>query len=157
MTQELQDYLIKKFPKIYTDCPDDSSFKSYGFECGDGWFRLILWLSRYLQQYIDEQNVWANKYPDQYRPVQQIKVVQIKEKFATLRIYTHGGNEHTKSIIGFVEYISGFVCEKSGRTDDVCYNKNGWMKTMHIDLFDASNCPTHVDDDELRTILSKIQ
>jgi len=85
MRVELENYLKKKFPNLYTDCGEQQPFTQFGFECDDGWFRLILWLSRYLQDYIDQQNKWVEKYPDQYLPVKQIKVAQVKEKFATLR------------------------------------------------------------------------
>lgn len=153
MKLELQEYLKNKFPKLYKDCDTDDPFTLFGFECGDGWFRLILWLSRYLQDYIDQQNEWAKKYPDRYQPVKQIKVVQVKEKFATLRFYVNGGNERTESIIAFAEYISGFICELSGKTDNVGVNKKGWLKTQHIDSTKNSKYYNFVDDSELRKIL----
>ena len=56
MRIELENYLKKKFPNLYTDCGEQQPFTQFGFECDDGWFRLILWLSRYLQDYIDQQN-----------------------------------------------------------------------------------------------------
>lgn len=152
MRTELQDYLIKKFPKLYTDNIEDCQFKHFGFECGGGWFRLILWLSRYLQDYIDQQNVYAKKYPDQYLPVEQIKVLQVKEKFGTLRYYTSGGNERTKTVISFVEYISGFVCEFTGKTENIGINKKGWIKTQHVDGdFDSFKM---IDDKELLDLLN---
>ena len=157
MNIELQNYLIKKFPKLYTECGENHPFTLFGFECNDGWFRLILWLSRYLQDYIDEQNRWAQKYPDKYLPVKQIKVVQVKEKFATLRFYTSGGNERTEAIISFVEYMSGYVCEETGKTDNIAVNKKGWSKTQHID---GTKNPKHynfVDDEELRTLLKTLK
>jgi hypothetical protein len=157
MTKELQCYLTKKFPKLYSDCVEKHPPTSIEFECDDGWFRIILWLSRYLQDYIDKQNEWSKKYPDQYKPVEQIKVLQVKEKFATLRFYTSGGNEHTDSIISFAEYISGFVCEMSGKTSDVGYNTKGWIKTIHSELSKNASDFTYVDDQELRDILSQQQ
>jgi len=152
MRSDLQNYLIKKFPKLYTEC-GEHPFTQFGFECDDGWFRLILWLSRYLQDYIDQQNKWSEKYPDKYLPVKQIKVVQVKEKFATLRFYVDGGNERTQAIISFVEYISGYICERSGKTDDIVVNTNGWNKTQHISLIKKNDIFNYVDDLELRSIL----
>lgn len=153
MRSDLQNYLIKKFPKLYTECSDQHPFKQYGFECDDGWFRLILWLSRYLQDYIDQQNTWSKKYPEQYLPVKQIKVVQVKEKFATLRFYVEGGNERTQAVISFVEYVSGYICERSGRTDDIVVNSNGWNKTQHISFAKSGDRLNYVDDLELRSLL----
>lgn len=154
MTAELQNYLIKKFPKLYTDVKEPTPFKMFGFECGDGWFRLILWLNRYLQDYIDQQNECAKKYPDKYLPVKQVRVVQIKEKFATLRFYVDGGNERTDAIISFVEYISGFVCESTGKIDNIAVNKKGWLKTQHVDNTKNPKYYNFVDDSDLRNILS---
>jgi len=154
MKTELELYLKNKFPKLYTDCGDQEPFTLFAFECDDGWFRNILWLSRYLQSYIDQQNKWAEKYPDKYKPVEQIKVVQVKEKFGTLRYYTNGGNEHTNTVIGFAEFISGYICEKTGRTDDVGYNKTGWIKVYHSSLAKSKDF-YYVDDKELREIINK--
>ena len=154
MTPELQTYLKSKFPKLYAECGQDNSFELFGFECQDGWFRPILWLSRYLQSYIDQQNNSAEKYPDQYLSVKQIKVMQVKEKFGTLRFYADGGNQHTQGVISFVEYMSGFICETTGQTENVGYNKNGWVKTQHKSLAKGQDFYA-VDDTELQQILSK--
>jgi hypothetical protein len=154
MNENLQNYLIKKFPKMYKGCGQNEPFTLFGFECNDGWFRLILWLSRYLQDYIDQQNKWSEKYPDKYLPVKQIKVKQVKEKFAILRFYIEGGNERTNAIISFAEYISGFICESTGKTDNIVVNKKGWLKTQHIDGAKNSKNYNFVDDDELRKLLS---
>ena len=157
MNPKLENYLKKKFPELYTECGEQATFTLVGFECDDGWFRLILWLSRYLQSYIDQQNEWAAKYPDKYLPVKQIKVLQVKEKFATLRFYVNGGNERTEAIISFAEYMSGFICEFTGKTNNVAVNKKGWYKTQHIDNTKNPNNYNFVDDDELRKLLWEIK
>lgn len=160
MNVKLNRYLVKKFPKLYTECGEQEPFTLFGFECDDGWFRLILWLSRYLQAYIDQQNEYAKKYPDQYLPVKQIKVKQVKEKFATLRFYVEGGNERTDATITFAEYISGFICEFTGKTDNVGINKGGWIKTQNLDILPEGKTLDNyhlVDDVELRNILDELE
>jgi hypothetical protein len=157
MQTDLQAYFFKKFPKLYTECGENYPFTLFGFECNDGWFRLILWLSRYLQTYVDQQNEMAEKYPDTYQKVDQIKVLQVKEKFGTLRYYYRGGNEHTSAVVQFAEFISGYICEETGKTDNIGYNRKGWIKTKHV-----SNSSTNlkdfyfVDDQELRDLLNKV-
>lgn len=153
MKPELQLYLKNKFPKLYTEHTVECPFTQRGFECDDGWFRLVLWLSRYLQSYIDKQNEWTKLYPDTYLPVTQIHVEQVKEKFGTLRFYKYGGNEHTNSIISFAEYISGFICETTGKTDNIGYSKKGYIKTSHQSL-GRRNDFNPIDDSELLEILS---
>jgi hypothetical protein len=154
MNKELQSYLINKFPKLYTEGRENTPFSLFQFECDDGWFRIILWLSRYLQSYIDQQNEYSAKYPDRYLPVKQIKVVQVKEKFGTLRYYVDGGNENTQNVISFVEYISGYICETTGKTEDVGFNKKGWIKTHHNSLAKSKDF-NYVDDEQLRQIINK--
>ena len=156
MTKDLGEYLIKKYPKLYTECSGETAFKLFGFECKDGWFRIILWLSRYLQDYVDQQNEMSSKYPDQYQPVDQIKVVQVKEKFGTLRFYYKGGNEHIRAVVDFVEYISGYVCETTGEVDNVGYNRKGYIQTKNH-LCENINKKDffYVDDEELRSLIDK--
>lgn len=148
MNIELQNYLKIKFPLLYPS--------NFYFECEDGWFRIILWLSRFLQDYIDGQNSTAEKYPDKYKSVGQIVVLQIKEKFGTLRIYVDGGNEYTSAVINFAEYMSGFICETSGEFKNVGFNKKGWIKTSKFEFAKDSNDFTYVDDEELRKILDTL-
>ena len=155
MTSELEQYLINKFPKLY-DTKENSPFKLYGIECSDGWFKIILWLSRYLDQYTEQQNKAAEKYPNHYQPVNQIKVRQIKEKFGTLKFSVDGGNQHTEAVIGFAEYISGYICEFSGKTNDIGYNRTGLIKTRHISYGKDLSDFNYVDDKELRNILNNL-
>jgi hypothetical protein len=156
MNPKLEEYLIRKFPKLYNHT-DECPFNDWKFECNDGWFKLIYWLSAYLQNYIDQNNTWAEKYPSETNKfVEQIKVVQVKEKFATLRYYVSGGDEHTNAVISFVEYISGYVCEYTGKTDDVVQYKKGWIKTLNLELVENSKQVVSVYDEELQNILKEI-
>ncbi len=37
MNIKLEEYLKKKFPKLYTECGDQEPFTLFGFECNDGY------------------------------------------------------------------------------------------------------------------------
>lgn len=150
MNIKLYSYLVKKFPKLY------SSFSHSSLECDDGWFRLILWLSKYLQNYIDQQNKTAEKFPDKYLPIKQLVVLEIKEKSGILKFSVDGGNQHTQAVINFAEYISGYICEFSGNVDSVGFNKLGNIKTHHVRFCKNHTDFTYVEDSELRSIFSKI-
>lgn len=153
MKPELEQYLIKKYPKIYTEIGSDQPFALFGFECNDGWFRLILWLSKYIQEYTDMHNKWAEKFPNEnHKPVPQVKIMQVKEKFGTLRYYYHGGDEKISAVVDFVEMISANICESTGKTDNIGHNKSGWIKTHHKDLTKGNDFYPN-DDEELRKIL----
>ena len=146
MDSKLENYLIKTFPQLYNE--------NFSFDCGNGWFRLILWLNRYLHDYIDDQNKLASKNQD-FKPVEQIKILRIKEKWGVLKIYTSGGNDHISSILNFVSYISGFICEHTGKTSDVGFNEYGCIKTHHSSISNKNDF-NYVDDEELRVILSNV-
>jgi len=154
MRKELEDYLVKTYPKLYCDEENKPSL-SYGFECEDGWFRLILWLSSYIQEYIDFNNESAEKYPEHYTKVEQVKVHQVKEKFGSLRYYIKGGDEHINAVIGFSMHISGKMCEYTGLTENVGYNRQGWIKTTHLTQCKNKNDFHYIDSQELREILNK--
>lgn len=143
-------YLTKKFPKLYACVPQSK------IECDDGWFRLILWLSKYLQDYTDQQNKTAERFPDKYLPIKQLSVLEIKEKSGILKFHVDGGNQHTQAVISFAEYISGYICEYSGKIDNVGFNKIGSIKTHHIEFCKNHTDFTYVEDIELRKIFSKI-
>ena len=151
MTPERQQYLIKTFPKIYTDTGENTPFNLFHFECDDGWFLILVRLSQYIQKYIDQNNEWAVKYPNQYKIVPQVKALQIKEKFGSLRYYFTGGDEHISAVVSFVEYSSSFTCETTGKTEDVGRNKKGWIKTHHVSLA-RGNDFNFIDDEELRKL-----
>ena len=145
MKVELQSYLKKKFPELY---PIDLSF-----DCDDGWFRVLLWLSRYIEMYITQQNEMAKTNPQYYQPVKQVVARQIKQKFGTLRFYYEGGNEHIETVIEYTTFISGYICEETGNMNDVGYNNKGYIQVLHKDLARNKNDFNFVDDEELRTIL----
>lgn len=151
MTKEREEYLVKTFPKIYTNCGENNCYTLFGIECGDGWFRIIYWLSKYIQNRIDQNNHWAEKYPDQTKPMAQVKVIQVKEKFGSLRFYFSGGDEEISATVDFVEYISAFICETTGKNENIGRNSKGWITTHHESL--AHEKDFHfVDSEELRAL-----
>lgn len=152
MKLELESYLKNKYPKLYTDCGEQQPFTLFGFECNDGWFRLLLWLSEYIQNYIDQHNNWAKKYPEQYKLIDQVKVAQVKEKFGTLRYYYSGGDNNISAVVQFAEFLSGNICETTGKTDNVGRNSKGWIKTHNVDSSKPKDFH-YIDDEELRKLL----
>ena len=128
MSDKNYDILIEKYPKL---------MKISYVECPEGWYDVI-----------EEAVEKLSKFEE------HVRVEQIKEKFGTLRFYTDGGNEHTNTVISFVEYISGFICETTGKTDDVGYNKKGWIKVHHNSLAKSKDFH-YIDDEELREIINK--
>lgn len=61
--------------------------------------------------------------------MEPVKVLQIKEKFGTLRFYYGGGDEHTHYLVRFAETLSGRVCEDCGAAAGTRSLK-GWYRTV---------------------------
>jgi hypothetical protein len=156
MTAELEQYLIKKYPNLYTGIGEQEPFTLFGFECSDGWFRIILWLSESIQNHIDSHNNWAAKSPAT-KPIEQVKVVQVKEKFAGLRFYYGGGDDVIRGMVALAETIAYNTCEATGATDGVGRNVKGWIKTHHKSIAKNPKDWHPVDDEELIEILAKIK
>jgi len=155
MKEEREKYLTNKFPLMYTKDQIDgreTPYSLFGFECGDGWFRIIYWLSKYVQNYIDENNKYAEKFPNQYKFIPQVKVVQVKEKFGGLRFYYSGGDDKIGEVISFVESISYSICETTGKTENIGYNTKGWIKTKNVSLRNNNEDFEFIDDEELRKL-----
>lgn len=73
MTKELDEKLVKKYPKIFADRYGDmrSTAMCWGFECGDGWYNIIDSLCSNLQWNIDKNNtdyVIKNKFLRKFIP-----------------------------------------------------------------------------------------
>ena len=70
-----------------------------GMECGDGWFDLIDTLCRTIQSDIEGGDT------------PPVRVVQVKEKFGTLRFHIRGGNERVRGMIDMARTCSKFIAE----------------------------------------------
>lgn len=105
MRDELDDFLCKKYPKIFSDRNKSmiETCMCWGFEVGDGWFNIIDQLCANIQSQID----WTCK--------DQVVATQVKEKFGTLRFYYNGGDEYISGLVSMAEAISAVTCETCGK------------------------------------------
>lgn len=114
---------------------------SCGYACGDGWVTQIL---EPLCRYIDYMQEGFTK--------SQVKFVQIKEKFGSLRVYVQFMNytptelpeypitdaEETNAhllihgAVRFAEVMSRKICENTGKIGTLV-SINGWYKTLSED------------------------
>ena len=137
MHQLLDDYLCKKYPKIFRD-RNKSEMESclhWGLAVGNGWFSLLDNVCNNIQYHIDNPQYIQNKLTGAYeKPSEptcsQVIALQVKEKFGGLRFYTSGGDEYTRALIDDAEALSYSICEECGRMDDdVGRNRKGWIQT----------------------------
>lgn len=85
---------LRKQYKIYLDLP-------WGFEVGSGWLELI---TKLIEDIIET------------KPSKNFSIVQVKEKFGGLRVYTRHGKEEIYNLIDIAEKKSYEVCETCGDT-----------------------------------------
>ena len=104
----------------------------WGFMCDDGWYELIdNTLSKiidwYKENYPEDLEINEDGYTD-------FCIMQIKEKYGTLRIYIGGSYEEVFNIIYEAEKVSAETCEicgNSGRIREV----SGWYKCVCEDHY----------------------
>jgi hypothetical protein len=118
MNKENEEKLFTDFPILYQDhtlAPQQTAM-CFGFECGDGWFKILYDLSKKL-----------SKYP--------IIADQVKEKFGTLRFYCHAGGEVSEKdwetaykLIDAAERKTEKTCERCGKSGKM--NTKGWISVL---------------------------
>lgn len=89
------------------------SLMAFGFACDDGWFDLIWRLSEDL---------------DKMDLPESFSILQVKEKFGTLRFYTDGETEESGNRVDEAEEESGRTCERCGKPGE--RRGGGWIRTL---------------------------
>ena len=123
MRKELSDYLIKKYPKIYTGCEENRPFALFGFECDDGWYNILDTLCRQIQHHIDF-NKRRKEVGVDLEDIPQVVAEQVKEKFGSLRFYYYGGDEYISGLVSMAEAMSTCTCMTCGKPGTMI--KDGW-------------------------------
>ncbi|MDA8084072.1 MAG: hypothetical protein M0024_10490 [Nitrospiraceae bacterium] len=111
--------------KLYEDFPDlfrghtksmQESLMCFGFEHNDGWFQLVYELSAQIDKYSKSKGI----YPE---------VVQVKEKFGSLRYYVDGGDDEILKMCDAAERKSAETCENCGAPGKL-QRRGGWFATL---------------------------
>lgn len=120
--EEFTKRMEEQYPKMF--------FAPYGgFEIGKGWYHIIELLCEHIQTHIDWNNARGERYPElSYKPIEQVKVEQIKEKFGGLRFYYSGGNDIIAGMITMAEAWAEHTCETCG--DIGKRRSGGWIRTL---------------------------
>lgn len=119
MDEKLEKQLYGKYPKLFRqkDLSMRETCMNWGVCTGNGWYFLIDNLCSCIQSYID-----ANNKP-------QVEIVQLKEKFGSMRFYTDGADELVQGMIWLAEHQSYYICESCGSIIDVIHTK-GYIQTL---------------------------
>lgn len=112
----------EKFPAMFT--------QPYGGFCvNKGWWIMLETMCDLIQSHIDWNNKRAAAHPElMYKPVEQVVVAQIKEKFGGLRFYYDGGNDIISGMVTMAEAMASKTCETCGKPGQ--QRSGGWIKTL---------------------------
>jgi hypothetical protein len=113
MDHQLDRILCLKYPSLLlTEAPSNCDI--FLFECDDGWFNLIDAVFRVIDRRASTEQLTT-------------RVVQVKEKFGTLRIYCIHTDKFMTAAIEIAELISETTCEICGNVGKIVDVK-GWNK-----------------------------
>lgn len=139
MNKVLDKFLCERFPNLYKDRHGSPirTAMSWGFSCGDGWFQILFDLSEEVDAILKKldadagfsEATLATKEPR--RPATEaFAVVQVKEKFGTLRYYVNGTTDEISAAVRRAENRSSVTCEDCG--DPGVLRGKGWVHTSCV-------------------------
>lgn len=102
-------------------------YELFGIECGKGWKHLY-------EPVIKAVNKWNEEHKDEEFPME---IMQIKEKYGTLRIYLNFYTDEINDMIDKAEEESYHTCEICGKRIDGPIDI-GWIYPMCEECFNKS-------------------
>lgn len=112
MSEKYQD-LTKKYPNQFKN--------TFHIECYEGWHDIINSVCKLIENHI-------SNYSKRDKQI-DFSWVQIKSKFAGLRMYFNGGDEYISGVVSMAETFSYSVCEMCGEKGDYS-KKHNWVETL---------------------------
>ena len=127
---EFDTYMCTTYPELFKDRNADpmTTLMCWGFDVGPGWHDILNALCGNIQHYTEWNNENFDKGYTQYKYVPPVTVVQVKEKFGTLRFYYDGGDDKIDGMVRMAESMSAVTCEKCGKPGTS--TGGGWIKTL---------------------------
>lgn len=107
-------FIDERYPELFSE-------DYCGLEINTGWYTLVDTMCRTIVSY----NVFMTKKDPYYEPV---KIVQIKEKFGSLRVYCDGGDSYIDGMVHMAEEMSTNICELCGKPGKVVIT-GSWLMT----------------------------
>lgn len=129
--------LIEKYPKIFEPYEGNPGYVNW-FGIPPGWVKNVDILCGSIQDYIDyscrsEPNPEFVEGEDKPRFIkiypEQVRCIQLKEKFGTLRFYASGADANVNGMIKMAEYMCDNTCEKCGTNKNLGITK-GWISVL---------------------------
>jgi len=119
MSPEKDTAIFLRWPQWFANRGNTKlSLMKWGFECDDGWFKIIWDLFERLEPLVAES---AAEGP--------FEVIQIKQKMGGLRVHLSRENEAIEDAIRMACETSVITCERCGEPG-VLDCENGWYQTL---------------------------
>ena len=112
MHPNLEKKLIETYPSFFDE--------KFNFECDDGWYDLIGRLCYDITKVLTKEEF------------EKFKILQVKEKFATLRVYCENSNDAVFELIQKASEASASICEITGGVGQL-HKSGGYLKTLNKD------------------------
>lgn len=121
MTEDLREKFIERFGFVKESLSSEYSmpypFQLFQFECEDGWFDLLWTLCEGIEAELPNLDC-----------SEPFRVVQVKEKFGTLRFYTNWESPAIGDLIEQAEKTSAVTCEICGNLGEL--SGEFWVTTL---------------------------
>ena len=108
----------KKYTIIKPDPDLKNNLMAFGFDIGKGWMPLLIEMLDKIQMLVNNNPEYAD-----------VEIVQVKEKFAQLRVYLNYYYEEIEDLIEEYTEKSVHICELCGETGET-RNLHGWYMTL---------------------------
>lgn len=117
MNKDLERQLVQRYPWV----KNGNTLNGYNIvcDCSDGWYAHIYDMLGRIEEY----------YKQNAADINNIKVLEIKEKYGELRVYADCSLEGAYSIIKEYELGATEICEVCGQPEKID-KENGWVKTI---------------------------
>ena len=122
MTDDQINFIKKKF----------GHFVSCSLECNPGWFNILCFLFFQIDSHLKETDSSAS-----------FKILQIKEKFGVLRVYSRGGDCTTNRLIAMAQGLSTVSCEICGSPGTL--RGGSWLRTLCEHHAEEKKVPVYED------------
>jgi len=109
---------LKKYTIIQPDPTLRNNLMAFGFEIGEGWMSLVIELLDKIQHLVDNNPEYSG-----------LQVIQVKEKYGSLRVYLNYYYKEIEDIISEYEEKSCYICEECGEKGEI-RNINNWYTAL---------------------------
>lgn len=112
-----------RFPRTFGQVDEGSCFALFGLEINKGWYPIVEELAGKIEARLAEKEAMGLLDPDY-----PFSIFQIKEKYATLRVYVNSADDTIFKWIHEAEQKSKHTCEFCGAEGKVCGST--WIHTL---------------------------